>query len=307
MKEKLMRVTICLDNPAMLLGLRNQKTKPSHYLLDVIHNLLEDFQVTQARMQGVTIEGYRRGKGRMRLKDSSKGWKEWNLKRSCTVEFIWTPSHKDIFGNETADTEAKRAAQGKMSPLKDLPLLLQKKPLPISIAATRQAMRKSAKLRWKNEWFLSPHYTKTNKIDNSLPSNDYLHIINQLHRNQTSILTQFRTGHIPLNVILHRIRKSNSPDCPHCGPGYRETVFHYLLVCPHYTNARRVLQANLNSEASSIPFLLSTRTGIPHLLCYISDMKHFRTTLGEVCPDDDFALHEKNEPKTLPPPNPPNT
>ena len=295
MNEELTRVTIGLDNQAVLMGLRNQKPKPSHYLLDKIHDLLEDFQVTQARLRGATIEGYRKGTGRTRLKDGSKGWKEWRLKRYCRVEFIWTPGHEGIFGNETADAEAKKAAEGESSIPKSLPQFIRQKPLPISIAATRQTLKKHAKLRWKNEWFDSARYEKTNAIDSTLPSNDYLHIIDQLRRNQASILTQLRTGHIPLNAILHRIKKADSPDCTHCSPGYRENVFHYLLICPHYVNVRRRLQANLNCEASSIPFLLSSRTGIPHLLRYISDTKCFKTTFGKVRPDDDFKLCEKHE------------
>ena len=43
------RVTVGLDNQAVLLGLRNQRTKPGHYLLDRIHDALEDLQVTEAR------------------------------------------------------------------------------------------------------------------------------------------------------------------------------------------------------------------------------------------------------------------
>ena len=42
LKRKLEKVTIGMDNQAVLMGLRNQKSKPGHYLMDKIHDALED-------------------------------------------------------------------------------------------------------------------------------------------------------------------------------------------------------------------------------------------------------------------------
>jgi ribonuclease HI len=302
MDRMLTELTIGTDNQAVLLGLLNQRTKPSHHLLDRIHDSLEDFQVSQARMRGIPIKGYRKGTGRTKLQDGSKGWKEWKLKQWCRVNFIWTPGHEGIPGNERADDEAKAAAEGNSSTSEDLPPYLRRKPLPISIAATRQNLKQRIKQRWIDEWTKSPRAARLLKIDKKLPSNDYLHIIDQLRRNQASVLTQLRTGHIPLNTVLHRIKKTNSPDCPHCGNGYKETVFHLLLTCPHYNNARRVLQSKLRSKASSIAFLLGTRTGIPHLLRFISDTNRLKATFGEVRPEDNFTLKPKPIKDTPPPP-----
>ena len=156
--ERRTRITIGTDNQAVLLGLKNQKPKPSHYLLDLIHSSLEDFQNMQLKMQGIRLNDYRKGTGQMRLPNSSIGWKEWNLKQRCKVDFIWTPGHEGIEGNEIADEEAKLAAQGKSSSPKDLPPSLRKKALPISISATCQKLRKQAKLRWSSEWFTSPRW-----------------------------------------------------------------------------------------------------------------------------------------------------
>ena len=62
-KEMRIQWTIGTDNQAVLLGLKNQRPKPSHYLLDKIHDSLEDFQVKQSRMRGIKTAGYRKGKG----------------------------------------------------------------------------------------------------------------------------------------------------------------------------------------------------------------------------------------------------
>ena len=297
LKEELTKVTIGTDNQAVLLGLRNQRSKPGHYLMDKIHDALEDFQATQTRNRNERVEGYKKGTGRTRLDDGSLGWKEWRLKVKCKVKFVWTPGHEDIHGNDRADEAAKAAASGLSSEPRDLPTFLRRKPLPVSVSATRQRLKKAIKARWQTEWKASKRHANSNKIDTSLPSDNFLHIINQLRRNQASLLVQLRTGHIPLNTVLHRMRKIDTPDCPHCKNGIRETVLHFLLTCPHYANARRLLQSKLRREASSIPFLLGTRKGIPHLLRYVSNSNRLKTIFGEVRPDDDFELKEKETKK----------
>ena len=134
-KEPRTHLTIGTDNQAILLGMKNQRPKPSHYLLDKIHDSLEAFQVVQARLRGIQVKGYRKDKGQMKLTDGSTGWKDWKLKQRHKVTFVWTPGHKGISGNEIADKEAKLAAQGESSPSHDLPTFLRKKPLPVSISA----------------------------------------------------------------------------------------------------------------------------------------------------------------------------
>ena len=300
LKKKLRKLTIGLDNQAVLLGLLNQQSKPGHYLMDKIHDLLEDFQVTQARLRNIVVKGYRKGKGRHTLKDGSTGWKEWRLKMRCEVNFVWTPGHEGIAGNELADVEAKKAAQGESSPTIELPPMLRKKPLPTSISAARQSLKNKLKTRWKGEWSSSARYDRLLAIDHSLPSDDFLNIISQLRRNQASLLIQLRTGHVPLNEILYRIKKATSPDCTHCGPGFRESIYHFLFICPHYMHARRILQSSLNRHALTFPFLMGTRSGIPHLLRYVANTNRLSSTFGNIRPDDDLIINEKNEPKEVP-------
>ena len=293
MKKTMEEVTIGMDNQAVLMGTMNQKSKAGHYLMDKIHDMLEDLQVTQARRRGEKIGGYRSGRGRTELEDGSVGWKDWGLKRWCKVKFVWTPGHEGIDGNEKADEEAKRAAQGESSPAKELPSFLRRKPLLLSVSATCQLLKKKTKQRWRGEWNSSPRFTRTKQIDNSLPSDNYLHIINQLRHNQASILTQLRTGHIPLNTILHRIKRLDTPDCPHCRHGTRETILHYLLECPHYAGARRQLHTRIGRISPVIPYLLGNRKGIPHLLRYVSNTNRLKATFGEVHPADGFVIREK--------------
>ena len=88
-----------------------------------------------------------------------------------------------------------------------------------------------------------------------------------------------------------------NPRVPHYKNGVRETVLHYLLTCPSYRGARQLLQAILKCDTNSIPFLTSTRKGIPHLLRYINNTKRLTATFGDVRPDDNFELKEKETKK----------
>ena len=294
----LARITIGIDNQAVLLGLKNQTSKPGHYLLDKIHDTLEDLQVKQARNRGHVIEGYRRGQGKTQLEDGSHGWKDWKLKQWCKVQFVWVPGHEGVEGNEAADAEAKLATEEGSSPRRKLPAFLRRKELPTSISAARQHLRNNIKKRWKNEWKVSPRHPLSSNIDCSLPSDNYMHITSQLSRRQASILIQIRTGHLPLNNVLHRIKRTDTPYCPHCNNRYRETTLHFLFFCPHYETARRDMDNATQRIKNPLAFLLGNRKGIPHLLKYISDTKRLQATFGDVSPPPDFVIREKKTKET---------
>ena len=145
------------------------------------------------------------------------------------------------------------------------------------------------------EWVASPRYKRSKEFDQSLPSPDYLHIVNQLKRNQASLLTQFCTGHVPLNEILYRIKQAPSPDCLHCGTGFIESIFHFLLACSYYSRPRGKLLLTLNKHVISIPFILGNPIAIPHFLRYVSKTKCLRSTFREVQPKDNLVILSKSE------------
>ena len=64
LKKTLKEVTIGMDDKAVLSRLQSQKSKPRRYPVNKIHEMLEDFQVAQARMRGKVVEGCRREAGR---------------------------------------------------------------------------------------------------------------------------------------------------------------------------------------------------------------------------------------------------
>ena len=84
-------------------------------------------------------------------------------------------------------------------------------------------------------------------------------------------------------------------DYCHDSPWIKETIFHFLLMCPHYAYIRGKLLLTLHQHIVSIPFLLGDPTGIPHFLRFVSDTKRLRATFGEVRPADDFKIKSKSE------------
>jgi ribonuclease HI len=74
-------------------------------------------------------------------------------KYSLTVR--WTEGHSGIPGNEEADEEAKKAAEGTSSDPANLPKSLRKQ-LKCSKSALLQAENAAQKVKWRREWTGSP-------------------------------------------------------------------------------------------------------------------------------------------------------
>lgn len=195
----------------------------------------------------------------------------------------WIPGHKGVEGNELADTAAKEAAKGERytSPKERLPSYLQNEKLPDSISAIKQWHQAELNERWSNLWKESPRYTRTSTIDPSMPSNRFIKLVATLPRQQTSIYTQLRTRHIPLNHHPHRIRKSPSPHYPIC-PGRDETIDHFLFDCPQYVRERHILSNTLRHKANSLTYILTSKKATESLICFINSTGQLKTTFGEI-------------------------
>lgn len=151
----------------------------------------------------------------------------------------WTAGHCGIEGNEKADREAKRAAEGNSSDATKLPKYLKKK-LKKSITALRQTYSDEANKKWKERWQKSERYKRFQTPDTLPPHTmKFLKLTSnhRISRQMASVIFQLRTGHAPLNNYLHRFKKIDSARCPACGD-QKETVEHFLLCCPAYAHER---------------------------------------------------------------------
>lgn len=198
-QHRVKSASIYIDNQACILSSQSTRSRPGHHLVDHIH----------AQMKRVIK-------------------KHPNIH----IRLRWIPGHMECEGNEAVDEEARKAAQGESSSDKALPARFRsRKVLPTSKSAVKQTYQARLKVRSKQSFAKSPRYAPFCRIDKSLPSDKYRKLISSLPRKHASILTQLRTGHVPLNKHLHRIKCAESPICPKCEME-NETVAHFLLMCP---------------------------------------------------------------------------
>jgi hypothetical protein len=128
----------------------------------------------------------------------------------CNLTIRWISSHSEVKGNEAADKLAKTAARGRSNRRDELPHVLWS-PLPISVSAAKQKFQANLNRRWLKLWEDSPRKDRFSQID--FPFNKFRKKLFKLSRNQSSLMMQLRTGHIPLNVHLRRIGKVESDRC----------------------------------------------------------------------------------------------
>jgi len=251
------RVTMYTDSQAFLQGLDRRKGKPAQHL---VQTFLEAAN---------------------------------NL--SCRLRLRWISAHSEVPGNEKADEEAKEAANGNSSPSDSLPPYLRT-PLPRSAAAEKQAYHAELKEMWREDWEKSTRKERMDRIDAEFPYNKFRNVRDGLTRAQGSLLLQIRSGHIPLNAHLKRIKKSETEDCQACigmrrAIPAKETVTHFLFDCPAYATERDDMNQKLGRHAGDLKLIMSTTDGIKELLRYVGRTKRLSNILGDVTP----LSNEENE------------
>jgi hypothetical protein len=153
--------------------------------------------------------------------------------------------------------------------------------LPLSVSALKEVHHKETHSRWEHLWQKSPCYNRLHQIDPKLMQCSFIKLTASFSKRFTGLYMALHTGHAPLNLHLHRLGKVDRPHCPHC-PTIEETVHHYLTSCHHYQHARHHLIQTLGHKATSIPFLLTDKAAVPHLVCYINTTGRLKATFGEV-------------------------
>jgi hypothetical protein len=182
---------------------------------------------------------------------------------------------------------------GDSSEAKLLPAILRKC-LPLSVSALRQEnMAKLAK-RWTRRWKSSARESMFKSIDNTVPSKKYLRLIKGLDHRQASILFQLRSGHIVLNHHLFRIRRSETPSCPHCRGIIVDTIRHFLLDCPQYATQRHELCAKLRRNADTLSFLLSSPVAVLPLLKFVHATGRSKSFFGKDVKDRIYTKSRRN-------------
>ena len=153
----------------------------------------------------------------------------------------WVAGHEGMLGNKIADTEAKKAANGRTLEKPSLPAYLRKV-LPLNPATLRQHHNAKLITDWATEWKNSKRGRAFLRLDKSTPSPRFLKWISNpsLSQKLVSLIAQLATSHVPLNAYLYRFKLIDKPQCPACG-GSKEDVDHFLLKCLAYAHERWAL------------------------------------------------------------------
>ena len=172
--------------------------------------------------------------------------------------------------------------------MEELPPILRKR-LPYSAAAVKQEHRETLKVKWLDAWKDSPRYARFQHIDPDFPFNKFRKISDKLSRPQASLLTQMRTGHIPLNSYLHRIKKSDTRRCESCwGRGrleITETVVHFLFECQTYAAEQYDMDRALGRHLRDLRGILASLDRVKELLKFVGRTARLKTTLGDAIGD----------------------
>lgn len=74
-------------------------------------------------------------------------------------------------------------------------------------------------------------------------------------RKHANLSFQMRSGHVPLNLHLHRIQRANLPVCPHVATVTVKHyyILHYVLRFPAHENARREIGTSRRETPEAYP------------------------------------------------------
>lgn len=167
--------------------------------------------------------------------------------KGLQIRFQWVPAHEGILGNEQAHQAALRAtAKGRTIDSNQYPARLRS----AAVRDERQRIQRERLLYFQNEPF--GLYTRT--LDQALPQRHTLKLYNKLSAGEANILIQLRSGHIGIGKFLHRIKKLESARC-RCGYP-EESVRHFLIECPRWTQQRRIINRAADNRYSDLSYLL---------------------------------------------------
>jgi hypothetical protein len=133
---------------------------------------------------------------------------------------------------------------------------------------------------WKTSWTGSPRKERMERMDNSFPFTKYRERQDKLTRAHASLLMQIRSGHLPLNFYLHRIKKADSKNCQACklepeDETPTETIKHFLYDCEAYTNQRNLLIRKIGDSNLALKDIMSHPKHMKALATYITKTERF--------------------------------
>jgi hypothetical protein len=151
-------------------------------------------------------------------------------RRGMNTTVQWTPSHKDIPGDEEADLLAKKAAGWDPNTGKAKPeLRAMAYPIYTLRSAKKRTTKRNLRDEWTKRWQVHPHGRMYHPY---APTSHKAHPAAHSGRGKalSAVTIQMRTGKIGLYSYLHGVRpdRITTDRCRGCDR-HRETLQHVLL------------------------------------------------------------------------------
>lgn len=179
--------------------------------------------------------------------------REFCGKTDARLTLQWVAGHRDVDGNERADSVANKAREG---------LFGLNMCHPASSAMIKRDLREQALAKWVKSFEI---IQSKSYVENELPSAGHLHsIYDKWPLGSTSRLAQFRSGHCELNGAFH-FDKTRSNKCA-CNNNIRESIDHFFASCPLYDDLRETLMEDLRRTTGTAYASLRTLLSDPKII-----------------------------------------
>jgi ribonuclease HI len=190
-----------------------------------------------------------------------------------SVQIDWVLGHVGIDGNEMADQAAKAAAIEKLNPLPQPTILKSAR-----VNEIHQTIKMVRQTDWTNGKRTAKHLrdiTKQNmskqKPRRTKPSSQIYGNLSK--RKHIAWIARLRTGHVSLNGYLKRFNIIEDATCE-CGEA-KETVHHFLMVCPMYERLRDKMRREVGEGGMKEEKLLGDYRRIKHTVEFIEGTERF--------------------------------
>jgi ribonuclease HI len=242
----------------------------------VIHN--ERRSVVVYTDSKITLDPIRNAKNHNHLVEEIRKRVVTLHKKNWTVEFNWVKAHAGIYGNGTADRLAKEATQinhihiHSYSYLFIFHCILHVTYSRIAKSAIKKEVRKESIRKWQTQWEETTKGAITKEFFPSVESRLAVNL--HLSPNVTTIMT----GHGNIRSYLHRIKITESPECPR-NHGI-QTVDHLIFECKRLKNEGEILQSSAIKDGKW-PVRKSelTHRNLQQLIRYINKMDFVKINL----------------------------
>lgn len=173
------------------------------------------------------------------------------IDKGFQIQLRWTPSGPAIQQVTQAKELAIQATETGVMPS-----------TPMQAAPETWRLVRGKLDRQAREEFITERWGRwTRLLDAALPGKHTKFLYDNLPRPQAAVLAQLRTGHIPLNNYLQRVRHLDGNSCG-CGEDddEGETVQHFLFRCPKWELLRQEMKEVMGSRYGDLSYALGGRS-----------------------------------------------